>query len=131
MNGAKMMYVKRERKAKKLFSFEVPEHGGDHLDFQKLATGVSVCYRVSKRLVDQYMIEFKSVQMLNFRTEPFSVGFLPSSYDCLCEVINSDWVVDADRRMHKSEIKHFVCYFSNCGYLEVAAADFTVEKQQS
>lgn len=73
-------------------------------------------------------LKFNLVEMHSFSAEPFSVGFKSEYYDCVCEIKNSVWAQENDRRSHKAfPIKHFAVYFNNSGLLEVASNDIEIE----
>ncbi len=110
----------------KLYDLDTPGHGVDRLWFERAGTSLWVHFQLSDVAVEKRCIRFFGTQLVHFRTEPFSTGFISESYDCLCECVESQWLADLDKRTIKSRLHFYVLYFSNCGYLEVAAEDYEV-----
>ena len=57
-----------------------------------------------------------------------SPGNLPGAYDCVVEVLESEWVkeirrVDADGRSSIWNKRHFAVFLSNCGLFEIVGHD--------
>ncbi len=110
---------------RQVYKFEGPEHQGQRLDFKYVGVDLFVTCSSSCDNKDiETEIKFVGMEMISYTTEPFSVGFDVQSYDVLCEVIHSSWIKERDHRQPPgNKLRHFILYFSNCGYLQVAASN--------
>jgi len=75
-------------------------------------------------------ITFEGFTAFRFRAELYSKDFLPGSYDCVCEILESDWVAQMIRDRPKGlpylDMRHFAVLLSDTGYLEVACENLHV-----
>jgi len=78
------------------------------------------------------VLQFGDVTAFRFRDEMHSLGFANESYDCLVEVVESDWHKELCRiepdhlLVTVKESKHFAVLLSSNGYLEVVAKSATL-----
>jgi hypothetical protein len=124
------MPMARSANSKFTAALDLPLEEGscDTVDFrtERLNFLVTIRYTNSKGSV-VFGIAFEGFTAFRFRDEMHSRGFLKESYNCVCEILESDWIAELvrDRPTGKrySDMKHFAVLFSDFGYLEVACEE--------
>src|SRR6266511_3380326 len=105
---------------KTLITLPVPGSGVDFIRIEADGPNLTAEFQYWDDADTVGTLKFTRVVAFRFRNEPNSHGRILDAYDAVVEVTESEWL---SQLQEKEGRRHFAVYFSNYGYLEVAARD--------
>jgi len=113
-----------------------PAHGFSKIEFSSSELDLKVVFYRDGPIPSQDIalgyIEFEYAAIIKFEAESVCLDFVEDACDSLCCLEDSKWKRNQiDKIGQSAPLKHYVIYFSNCGYLQVASLSATVVEGSS
>lgn len=111
---------------------ELAVQGSGCGDIRIVCDSVSVIAEFEYRGSGQDLIgrlEFRGVKVFRFADEVFASGLVRGAYDTVVEVDPSEWLQSLKQR--DASLRHFACFFSSNGYLEVIGRSVVLGETRS